>query len=85
MDAAGSDTDLFWHGGKCNNRNCKKGLIPVLIRTGVFTEQELKTLTSHGNWRIEHSLTHILPWWNREHHHFLNAKQSSNYRYNYKQ
>jgi hypothetical protein len=49
MDAAGSDTDLFDMVVSAIIETAKKGLIPVLIRTGVFTEQELKTLTSHGN------------------------------------
>jgi hypothetical protein len=82
MDAAGSDTDLFDMVVNAIIETAKKKDWFQLIRTGVFTEQELKTLTSHktSEWRIEHSLTHILPSEIEGNTTIFKRKKQSNYR-----
>jgi len=62
----------------------KQGLIPVLIRTGVFygTGIENINITQHSTIdELNMPLVIFYPGEiNGDHHHYLNAKQSSNYR-----
>jgi hypothetical protein len=84
MDNGGSDIDLFEIVVNAIIETSKKGLIPVLIRTGVFygTGIENINITQHSG--IDELNTPLLIFYPGEikgdHHHFLNAKQSSNYR-----
>ena len=84
MDNGGSDTDLFDTVVNAIIETSKKGLIPVLIRTGIFygTGIENINITQHSG--INELNTPLLIFYPGEikgdHHHFLNAKQSSNYR-----
>ena len=84
MDNGGSDNDLFDAVVNAIIETSKKGLIPVLIRTGIFygTGIENINITQHSG--INELNTPLLIFYPGEikgdHHHFLNAKQSSNYR-----
>jgi hypothetical protein len=84
MDGTGSDTDLFDTVINAIIETANKGLIPVLIRTGIFygTGIENINITQHSG--INELNTPLLIFYPGEieggHHHFLNAKQSSNYR-----
>jgi len=84
MDNTGSDVDLFDTVVYAITETSKKGLIPVLIRTGIFygTGIENINITQHSG--IDELNVPLLIFYPGEitggHHHFLNAKQSSNYR-----
>ena len=88
MDSNGSDTDLFDTVVNAIIETSKKGLIPVLIRTGIFygTGIENINITQHSG--INDLNTPLLIFYPGEikgdHHHFLNAKQSSNYTFTIK-
>ncbi len=84
MDSAGSDTDLFDKIVKAIIETSKKGLIPVLIRTGVFYGTGIENINITQHSIIDELNIPLLIFYPGEikgdHHHFLNAKQSSNYR-----
>jgi hypothetical protein len=84
MDAAGSDTDLFDSVMNAIKKTAKKGLIPVLLRTGVFYGTGIENINITQNSEIDELNIPLLIFYpgeiEGEHHHFLNAKQSSNYR-----
>lgn len=84
MDAAGSDKDLFDTVVSAIIETAKKGLVPVLIRTGIFFGTGIENINITQNSEIDELNIPLLIFYpgeiEGEHHHFLNAKQSSNYR-----
>jgi len=84
MDNTGSDKDLFDTVVNQIIETSKKGLIPVLIRTGIFFGTGIENINITQNTLIDGLNTPLLIFYPGEikgdHHHFLNAKQSSNYR-----
>ncbi len=84
MDASGSDTDLFDNVVNAIIETSKKGFIPVLIRTGIFYGTGIDNINITQHSLISELNTPLLIFYPGEikgdHHHFLNAKQSSNYR-----
>ncbi len=84
IDSSGTDKDFFDAIVNEIIETSKQGLIPVLIRTGVFygTGIENINITQHSNIdELNMPLVIFYPGEiNGDHHHFLNAKQSSNYR-----
>lgn len=84
MDDTGSDTDLFDMVVNAIIETSNKGMIPVLMRTGVFYGTGIENINITQNSKINELNTPLLIFYPGEikgdHHHFLNAKQSSNYR-----
>jgi hypothetical protein len=84
IDNSGTDKDFFDVIVDEIIETSKQNLIPVLIRTGVFygTGIENINITQHSTIdELNMPLVIFYPGEiNGDHHHFLNAKQSSNYR-----
>ncbi len=84
FDAEDPHIDLFDKVIKRIIDTVEKGLIPVLIRTGIFyaTGIENINITQHKSvMELNHPLVIFYPGEiNGNHHHFLNAKQASKYR-----
>ena len=84
IDGAGSDKDLFDTVVNSIIKTSKKGLIPVLVRTGIFYGTGIENINITQHSLISELNTPLLIFYPGEikgdHHHFLNAKQSSNYR-----
>lgn len=84
FDADDPHVDLFDKVINAIVATVDKGLIPVLIRTGIFyaTGIENINITQHKSvMELNHPLVIFYPGEiNGNHHHFLNAKQASKYR-----
>jgi hypothetical protein len=84
FDTTDPHVDLFDKVVNAIVETTKKGLIPVLIRTGVFYGTGIENINLTQNKVIGELNSPIIIFYPGEikgsHHHFLNAKQSSNYR-----
>jgi hypothetical protein len=84
IDSSSTDKDFFDVIVNEIIETSKQGLIPVLIRTGVFYGTGIENINITQHSAIDELNMPLVIFYpgeiNGDHHHFLNAKQSSNYR-----